>query len=604
MRKRMLKTINNIKLRYKLALIYLITGILPIFILFFFSYSQMNKILLERDQENVQNFLQQSVSNVDGQLEIYNNLSNYVSFNSTISQIISYEYKSEYELYSQLVQTFDPMVSSLKLFHDDVNRVTIYAEGDIKHDTTIAPISEIRDESWYLSASTNTQIQWFADSEKQSLISARKMPILSNNKILGIMYINVDYNKVFSTFEDTAMKNYGVVILDAAGNLVYDYDCFEGRYASNVFTVDELKKMTEQGTWNGDVLAGVKNDSIIRRTSDVTGWTTYMYEPKSMVISSAKPVGLMIAVAALVAILGSIISILFTSRFITGRIKKLEKNMHEVENGNLQLQVISEDHDEIGELIHGFGNMLGQINNLINEVYEGKISQKEYEMRALRAQINPHFLYNSLSLINWKAIEYGQDDISEITLALSNYYRTSLNKGKNTLTIEMELMNMNSYLEIQQVMHDHTFDVVVNVDKEIYQYETLNLILQPLIENAIDHGIDLKTEGRGVIRVSGWLENEVNERISGDAEKSDDVDQTVDEENQNNLICLIIEDNGVGMDKAAINEMLSVQSKGYGARNVNERIKLYYGEQYNLKVESTIGVETKVTIRFPARKIM
>ena len=127
-------------------------------------------------------------------------------------------------------------------------------------------------------------------------------------------------------------------------------------------------------------------------------------------------------------------------------------------------------------------------------------------MQALRAQINPHFLYNSLSLINWKAIESGQEDISRITLELSNYYRTSLNKGRNTLTLEQELSNVRSYLQIQQLMHDGDFDVEIDVAAEILQYESLNLILQPLVENAIDHGIDLKTEGRGRITIRGWQE--------------------------------------------------------------------------------------------------
>lgn len=162
-------------------------------------------------------------------------------------------------------------------------------------------------------------------------------------------------------------------------------------------------------------------------------------------------------------------------------------------------------------LINGFDHMVSRISTLITEVYEGRIHQKEYEMRALRAQINPHFLYNSLSLINWKAIESGQEDISRITLELSNYYRTSLNKGRNTLTLEQELSNVRSYLQIQQLMHDGDFDVEIDVAAEILQYESLNLILQPLVENAIDHGIDLKTEGRG---------RDYNPRLAGACTKS------------------------------------------------------------------------------------
>ena len=139
----------------------------------------------------------------------------------------------------------------------------------------------------------------------------------------------------------------------------------------------------------------------------------------------------MIVVAFVVAVAGAAAASIFTTGFITRRINKLKNSMAKVENGDFDAVINTQDKDEIGDLIHSFNSMTTQIKNLITQVYEGRISQKESEMRALRAQINPHFLYNSLSLINWKAIEYEQEDISEITLALSNYYRTSLNKGKN-----------------------------------------------------------------------------------------------------------------------------------------------------------------------------
>lgn len=236
-------------------------------------------------------------------------------------------------------------------------------------------------------------------------------------------------------------------------------------------------------------------------------------------------------------------------------------------------------------------------------------------MQALRAQINPHFLYNSLSLINWKAIESGQEDISRITLELSNYYRTSLNKGRNTLTLEQELSNVRSYLQIQQLMHDGDFDVEIDVAAEILQYESLNLILQPLVENAIDHGIDLKTEGRGRITIRGWQEpaqkplthrtdmesDTQSETKSGTESRTESRREPDVESGTDYLVVLTVSDNGVGMDKQTAADFLTVQSGGYGARNVNERLKLYYGDQYPLKVDSKQGEGTTITITFPAR---
>lgn len=551
----------------------MITAILPMIVLFAFSYVQMKNILIERDTKSVQSFVNQAGASVDAQIEIYNNLSNYITFNETISRIVSYEYKSDYEMYSQLVLIFDPMLSSLKYFHDDVNRVTIYTDGGMKHDTTIAPVSEIEAEEWFVAARDNTKIQWFADSETHSLISARKMSVLYRENMLGILYINVDYDRIFKPFEENTEDNYGIYIVDSSGNLVYEYNRFTGEYADKALDFThfcELQAAPESG-----------NYTILSQPLEATDWTAYIYEPKELVFRSAKPIILMTFVAAAVILFGAVIAILATSRFLIARVERLQENMREVEKGNFTVRVHSDEKDEIGELMNGFDHMVSRINTLIVEVYEGRMNQKEYEMRALRAQINPHFLYNSLSLINWKALESGREDISKITLELSNYYRTSLNKGKNTLTLEQELSNMRSYLHIQQLMHDDDFDVVVEVQDEILEYESLNLILQPLVENAIDHGIDLKPEGRGRITVKGWLEPK---------------------ENSEDCIILTVEDNGIGMDEKTAATFLTAESKGYGARNVNERIKLYYGEQYHLEVESRAGQGTKITITFPARQ--
>ena len=284
---------------------------------------------------------------------------------------------------------------------------------------------------------------------------------------------------------------------------------------------------------------------------------------------------------------GSIMIILFVifvcffiSSILAGHmvsdLEKLRENMEHIENGDMKIRVKSTSKDEVGTLVRGFGKMINQINSLIEDVYKSRIIQKDYEMKALQAQINPHFLYNSLSLINWMAIEAGQKQISGITLSLSSFYRTALNKGKNILSVKDEILNMKSYLDIQLMMHDYEFDVDINIDDDILEYKILNLLLQPLIENAIDHGIDLKRDGRGKITIIGRLEGKD--------------------------IVLSIADNGVGMEQEKIDAILTEYSKGYGVRNVNERIKLYYGTQYEIKIESWIGEGTTMIVRIPAQE--
>ena len=450
----------------------------------------------------------------------------------------------------------------------------------IKHDTTIAPIEEIKDRPFYNSAAESTKIQWFVDEDSRTLVSARKMSTLDQLGILGIMYIDVDYDSMMSSFTSGLEQNCGMVVLDADGKVICSSDTFENNNTRYRLNSKKLLSLIDRAEWDNDTCGNTDGYSVVKKESSVTGWTVYVYEPRKLVLRSANSMITMIVVAFVVAVAGAAAASIFTSGFITRRINKLKNSMAKVENGDFDAVINTQDKDEIGDLIHSFNSMTTQIKNLITQVYEGRISQKESEMRALRAQINPHFLYNSLSLINWKAIEYEQEDISEITLALSNYYRTSLNKGKNILSFEQELSNMQSYLKIQQIMHDNSFDVVINVSEEVMPCESLNLILQPLVENAIDHGIDLLTDRKGVITVEAELQK--------------------DEEGKE-LVCVTVSDNGVGMDEETAQNFLTAQSKGYGARNVNDRIRLYYGESYHLEVQSIPDEGTTITIKFPAK---
>lgn len=578
--KKIKQKINDIRLQNKLVIIYVVTGLIPLIVLFVFAYCQMRNILMDRDLKSIKGAIEQSVTTVDGQIEVYDNLSNYITFNDTLSGVLSYDYKSTYEMYNQIVTTFDPMLSSLKYFHNDINRVTIYVDKAIKHDTTIAPIEEIKDRPFYNSAAESTKIQWFVDEDSRTLVSARKMSTLDQLGILGIMYIDVDYDSMMSSFTGGLEQNCGMVVLDADGKVICSSDTFENNNTRYRLNSKKLLSLIDGAEWDNDTCGNTEGYSVVKKESSVTRWTVYVYEPRKLVLRSANSMITMIVVAFVVAVAGAAAASIFTTGFITRRINKLKYSMAKVENGDFDAVINTQDKDEIGDLIHSFNSMTTQIKNLITQVYEGRISQKESEMRALRAQINPHFLYNSLSLINWKAIEYEQEDISEITLALSNYYRTSLNKGKNILSFEQELSNMQSYLKIQQIMHDNSFDVVINVSEEVMPCESLNLILQPLVENAIDHGIDLLTDRKGVITVEARMQT--------------------DEEGKK-LVCVTVSDNGVGMDKETAQNFLTVQSKGYGARNVNDRIRLYYGESYHLEVQSIPDEGTTITIKFPAK---
>ena len=568
--KKLLQWVNGIKLRYKLAIFYSLFCFLPVMLLFLLSFLQMRSIIDDKEKLNLQSYLQQSVSSMDRTLDGYNSLSDYIAFDRTLAEAFSMEYGTPYEQYEQLTQKVDPILRSSSYFHGGMQRITIYTDnGMVKHDTTVAPVSEIEETDWYQKTLEHPGLNWFVNYPEKTLFSARKLAFSGAREGVNILYMDVDYQKLFTPYAETLISECGLYITDQEGKLVFEESRFSGKNQNYDLTYSEFLEQRDRGS---------ADYTILCEQSNTTGWTVWLYQPVGLAGESMRPIGVMAGVTILICIFAAVLAYFITSGMVSGRIERLTCLMQEVQEGSMDMQVGSDDRDEIGMLYRGFGSMMKRIRTLINEVYLGKITQKEAELKALQAQINPHFLYNTLSLINWKALAAGEEDISRMTLAMSTFYRTALNRGRNVLQVEAELSNTRAYLEIQSMLHDGDFDYEIEVQPEILQCESLNLILQPLVENAIHHGIEEKTDGRGKISVRGWKED--------------------------NCVWFMVEDNGVGMEQKVADKILTMESKGYGVRNVDERIRLCYGEKYAMKVESVVGKGTKMTIHFPAKQLV
>lgn len=567
--KKLLHWFNGIKLRYKLAIFYSLFCFLPVMLLFWLSFLQMRSIIDDKGKMNLQSYLQQSVSSMDRTLDGYNSLSDYIAFDRTLAEVFSMEYGTPYEQYEQLTQKVDPILRTASYFHGGMQQITIYTDnGMVKHDTTVAPVSEIEETDWYQKTLEHPGLNWFANYQEETLFSARKLAFSGAREGVNILYMDVDYQKLFTPYAETLISECGLYITDQDGKLVFEESRFSGKNQNYDLTYSEFLEQRDRGSTDYIILC---------EQSNTTGWTVWLYQPVGLAGEAMRPIGVMAGVTILICIFAAVLAYFITSGMVSSRIERLTHFMQEVQEGSMDMQMESDDRDEIGMLYRGFGSMMKRIRTLINEVYLSKITQKEAELKTLQAQINPHFLYNTLSLINWKALAAGEEDISRMTLALSTFYRTALNRGRNVLQVETELSNTRAYLEIQSMLHDGNFDYEIEAQTEILQCESLNLILQPLVENAIHHGIEEKTDGRGKITVRGWKED--------------------------NCVWFMVEDNGVGMEQEVADKILTMESKGYGVRNVNERIRLCYGEKYAMKVESVVGKGTKMTIHFPARRL-
>lgn len=262
------------------------------------------------------------------------------------------------------------------------------------------------------------------------------------------------------------------------------------------------------------------------------------------------------------------------SELFSAPVRQLADDMHRFEKNaeNFVFEPMA-GTTEITTLSNSFEHMVVKIQKLMEQVRQEEITLRKTELKALQAQINPHFLYNTLSMMNWMAIRSNQMEISKVTLALSTFYRTALSKGEDVVTVENCIQNMQAYLEIQLTMHDNNFSVDWDIDPTIKNEKMPKLLLQPVVENAIEHGIDEKEDGDKKIFLSF--------RGNGDD------------------VVITVRDNGMGMPQEKAETLVTYQAKGYGLKNVNDRIRILYGENYGIRILSAPDEGTTVVMRFP-----
>lgn len=560
--KKLLQSFKNLKFRYKLTLLVLAAGLIPVSIIVVYMQSGMMNLLHENEVDNLEKSLEQAVETIENQEQIYENLVDYLSYSQDLRDILTMEPRSDYETYTEYVDVADPLLQMPQLYHREIREITLYAESiEVPHGNTLMPLSRAKEQEWYSQLESGTLMQWTVTrGADQEITASRKF--YDGDDITAVLSMSLDYRTVLEPFTNLLLDNTGGIVLDGDGNMVYaGYSLDEGYRPAQSESLEYIQE----------------NYTCSIREMEGTGWIFCMYRPTEIITRSAMDLlAGNIPLVGICIVLLVLLGYLF-SRRIVSCLERLTENMNQIHLGFRKVTVSSSSNDEVGVLIRSFRRMMDQMNHLISEVYEGKIRLQNSEMKALQAQINPHFLYNSLSIINWKALEAGEEEISRVTLALSTYYRTSLNRGETMTTVENELNNIRAYLKIQLIMHDNSFWVKENIslDTESMNLQTPKLILQPFVENAIDHGLDLSEKEEKCLTVS------VRE----------------DEDS----ILFEIEDNGAGMEKERVQEITSYQSKGYGVRNVCERIRVLYGAAGSVRVDSSPGKGTKVTIRIPKK---
>lgn len=409
-----------------------------------------------------------------------------------------------------------------------------------------------------------------------------------NKEQIGVICVDMNLEVIKNTvskFMDS--ENNELYIIDSEKNIIYSSDEIDlGRKFNKEWMPDPDNLESEEGQFI-KYIGGRKNLVTYYHSKSIGWWYVTVNDLDSLIAANTngfKKIIIIFTIAMLVTL--AILSILM-SNTITRPIKKLQTAMKRSKDGDFKTVDGVHSKDEIGQLVTIYNSMVNKISELINTVYKVTIKEKEAQLNALQTQINPHFLYNTLNSISCIAQVKGVEDIMVICKALSDLFRYSIKAGNQMVTLKEELKSIRDYMTIQSIRYENKIEVIYNIHEEAMNCKILKLTLQPIVENAIYHGLEPK-RGKGLLMI------EV-------------------EETDNESIVVSITDNGIGMDEAKLNTIRSLLGEhcdssetsdkvSVGFKNVHDRIILYFGNQYGLRISSTIGIGTNVKICLPLSK--
>lgn len=391
--------------------------------------------------------------------------------------------------------------------------------------------------------------------------------------LIGVERITLDQDQLKEIVQKSNMTQKGLVyIQNSYGELVLCSD--EERYQNfNISKEQRIELNQSNFNWDDYRISG-HNYLVKNRYIKNTDWMMVALIPHEEILGQSFQTGAVIIVITLFLAVVAYLIAKRISRNIINRIQLLAESMQDIDRDRMEPTQGGTERDEIGILFRSYNNMLIRMEGLMEQERQNGIALKKQELNALQAQINPHFLYNTLDLINWEAMDAGAPKISRIVQELARFYKLSLNKGKYVVTLEDELAHVRSYVTIQNFRFEDRIRLIVDVDDALMDFKILKIVLQPIVENSILHGILNKKEREGTIRIRAFAEG-------------DD-------------LVLIVEDDGIGMTRQHIEDVFvnrENRKHGYGIRNIHQRLQLHYGEEYGLSYQSEMGAGTRVTIR-------
>lgn len=554
--RRVLRWFLSLRFWQKLVLSYLLVAAIPIAVIGISAWTTTRKSLTEQIVVSLQTSTDKIASLIGYKIARYEAILDDLAFSDEFLTYVSGNGRGFVSVL-EVDAYFRDLIRQITVSMPEVRDFRVYSTGawDTPSDV-LRPYNEIYNRGrMYLAAETG-ETEWAVGDGELTIVRGVTDPYTLRS--LGAMALDLQYERLFEGVTDPGTEEFGIVVLanDADRTKVFIREQFTPGYGG--VPTAELDRAQA-----GVAIHGGTRYLVTRSVVPESGWTIVCYVPYTLVTVKTDPIlagTLLISLLCFVGIAGFSLLI---SKGLVRRIDMLTGRMHRVSRGDLAAVPVEGPMDEIGELTADFSSMVSRIAFLIEEVYESRIVQKDAELRALQAQIKPHFLYNSLNIINWRAILSGDETIQAVATSLSDFYRTTLNRGRSMTTLKEELTNIDAYLAIQLAMHDRKFEVIRDIDETLLGAVIPHLVLQPLVENAIEHGIDKLETRSGILHIVAKVhESGILVRIAND---------------------------GPEIQPDAARKALQERSGGYGLSNVHDRIRIAFGSPYGVTLRGENG---------------
>jgi two-component system, sensor histidine kinase YesM len=591
--KKIMDIFKSLKFKQKLLLSYFILIIIPIAILTYISYNKSATIITTKMEELAGQALNQSSTFLSYRLGSIENALDTFTSNVEVRDMLERD-RNTYSIGKQIddARKLESFLNDFKIYNN-IYKVRLYVRDKLLYSNQnidFFNLKELPEMEWYKQTETyGGGIFWtstyickylvLAGYEEKKVISAVRIikSTKDNNEIVGALCVDLLEEDVRGMIDKAVLNNKGRVFLLNANNEIVTVSHNNPKSMNNLTYIRDFSGA--EGLWKKDYLNGERIIAGSRSLSDPL-WKLLVIVPISEVVTPNMK--LKNEIVVLVLIVGSVAYLLayYISYFSTKRITKLSATMREVQKGNFDIDLYTEIRDEIGELQNDFSYMVKKLSLLMQEQYITYKKLRNSELKALQSQINPHFLYNTLDMIGWMAKKIKAYDISAIVNTMARFYKISLSNGKDVISIREEINHVRLYMEIQNQRYQGCIRLIVNMEEEVMEFGIIKLVMQPLVENAILHGIMEKDDKKGHIEISGVVETDT--------------------------VIITISDDGIGMPEEKVagitQKDTTSERSGYGIRNINERLKVCYGEEYGLFFRSIPGAGTEVKIKVPAVK--